>query len=27
MHIFSRMGLHGTWVGGMIVYRTAQLAI
>jgi hypothetical protein len=23
MQIFSRMGLHGTWVGGMIVYRTA----
>jgi hypothetical protein len=26
MQIFSRMGLHGTWAGGMIVYRTAQLA-
>ena len=23
MQIFSRMGLHGTWVGGMIVYPTA----
>ena len=23
MQIFSRMGPHGTWVGGMIVYRTA----
>ncbi len=23
MHIFSRMGLHGTSAGGMIVYRTA----
>ena len=22
MQVFSRMGLHGTWVGGMIVYRT-----
>jgi hypothetical protein len=24
MHVFSRMGLHGTQVGGMIVYRTGS---